>query len=375
MMSLAKTSSLKELQGFGRFEDLRTVLLSEPHRKHLDKPLAYWAMPTDRRLPLALLGRSLGELLDTPFEDISATPGVGEKKIRSLLQLLSRAAEGEPSPSSAEGSAQLDGGHRSAENAASNGFDPCQVSEVVWAQWRQTVVTRGLEHEPLGRFAPTLKHMTRVIWTRPLSDYTRLTLTEIRSLKTHGQKRVCAVLEVFYSIHQLLAAVGSQDQLVVRIVPRLIDAVETWVGRALQTPGVPGKVEIFERFTKPLLGQIRVDASRQIVRLAEERLGINGPMASVRLCARSAGLTRARVYQLLNEINDIVTVRWPLGRHQVHELRAKFLASADSADRGNPVDLEQFLAAVELFYPGARRGASGPLERIAGSTADEDEAA
>ena len=35
------------------------------------------------------------------------------------------------------------------------------------------------------------------------------------------------------------------------------------------------------------------------------------------------GLTRARVYQLLNEINDIMTVRWPNGRHQMYELREK----------------------------------------------------
>ena len=27
-----------------------------------------------------------------------------------------------------------------------------------------------------------------------------------------------------------------------------------------------------------------------------------------------------------------------------------------------PPNLEQFLAAVELFYPGSRRGAAGPLE-------------
>ena len=72
------------------------------------------------------------------------------------------------------------------------------------------------------------------------------------------------------------------------------------------------------------------------------------------------GLTRARVYQLLNEINDILTVRWPLGRHQVYELREKFQNEARQMDP--PPNLEQFLAAVELFYPGSRRGAAGPLE-------------
>ena len=88
------------------------------------------------------------------------------------------------------------------------------------------------------------------------------------------------------------------------------------------------------------------------------------------------GLTRARVYQLLNEINDIMIVRWPLGRHQVHELREKFhsetaeaergagcqpaLDAAGSAESDGAADLRQFDAAVELFYPGSRRGAFRP---------------
>jgi len=374
-MRPAKQASIEQVQVLSRYDSLRKILLSDSRRGHLDKPLAFWALPGDRRLPLALLGRTLGDLLNTPFEAISATPGIGDKKIRSLVTLLARAADTDPSQLPVDLTAKLRGGGNRAEQASSNGFDPAAVSEVVWAQWRQTVVRRGLEEEPLGRFAPTLKNMTRVIWTRPLGDYTRLTLAEIRGLKTHGQKRVRAVLEVFHAIHQLVAGMGSHDHLVVRIVPRLIDAVETWVGRTLQAPGAPGKVEIFERFTKPLLGQIRVDASRQIVKLAEERLGIHGPIISVRACARNAGLTRARVYQLLNEINDVITVRWPLGRHQVHELRAKLLSGTESGEQPAAPDLEQFWAAVELFYPTSRRGADGPRQQSARGAGDHDEAA
>ena len=111
--------------------------------------------------------------------------------------------------------------------------------------------------------------------------------------------------------------------------------------------------------------QVRIDASRQVVTLAESRLGIGGPLMSVRQAARSLGLTSARVYQLLNEVNDIMMVRWPTGRHQTHELREKFEAEEAQAGPLNSgaVDLAQFYAAVELFYPGSRRGASGPLER------------
>jgi hypothetical protein len=50
-----------------------------------------------------------------------------------------------------------------------------------------------------------------------------------------------------------------------------------------------------------------------------------------------------------------------MGRHQSHELRERFQAETADSDRA---DLRQFFAAVELFYPGSRRGAAGPIEQI-----------
>jgi len=203
--------------------------------------------------------------------------------------------------------------------------------------------------------------MTRVIWTKSLGDYVNYSLDEIRTMKTHGEKRVRAILNVFHSAHTLAANMGTQDHLIVRIVPKLIDRVEQWIGQVLQQPGVPSEEEIFENFVRPLLEQIRIDATEQIASLAESRLGISGPVTSVRQAARTMGLTRARVYQLLNEINDIMNVRWPDGRHQVYELRDKF--QTESAQTPDAADLKQFLAAIELFYPGCRRGAAGPLQQ------------
>jgi hypothetical protein len=362
-MRLRKTTSVEEVQLVSRFEGLRRILLAEKYADHLDKPLAYWALPTDRRLPLALLGRTLRDLLDTSFPDLAATPGIGQKKINSFVRLLARAADTDPAdlPS---GMLPLDDGAPDAaadgNGAATDGFDPSNISEIVWSQWRASVTRHGLECEKLGRFAPSLRNMTRVIWNMPLGAYTGLGLAEIRAMKTHGEKRVRAILEVFHAVHALVAQMGSQPHLVVRIVPRLIDQVDCWSGTTLQTAGIPAPQQIAENFTLPLLGQVRIDASEQIGRLAENRLGVSGSITSVRQVARSMGLTRARVYQLLNEINDIMAVRWPNGRHQVYELREKFLSEA--AHMTEPPDLSQFLAAVELFYPGARRGAAGPVE-------------
>ena len=66
-----------------------------------------------------------------------------------------------------------------------------------------------------------------------------------------------------------------------------------------------------------------------------------------------------------------MTVRWPMGRHQAYELREKFQREAAGMDA--PPNLDQFFAAVELFYPGSRRGAAGPLDHAEFEDEDQDE--
>ena len=257
MMKFSKTASVEELQVIGRFESLRKILTSEQYADHRKKPLAYWALPTDRRLPLAFLGRTLEDLLSTPFTELSNTPGIGQKKMCSFVKLLARAANTDPSelPTECARTARRRATPRQwGRRADGNGFNPSAISEVVWSQWRATVVNRGLGDENLGRFAPSLQHMTRVIWNTPLEAYVNYTLADMRALKTHGEKRIRAILEVFHSLHVVMANVGAQDHLVVRIVPRLIDEVEQWVGRALQTPGVPSQEEIYAHFVRPASG-------------------------------------------------------------------------------------------------------------------------
>ena len=74
---------------------------------------------------------------------------------------------------------------------------------------------------------------------------------------------------------------------------------------------------------------------------------------------------------------------------QAHELREKFRSEMAQAESGaasqsalcatgsdetdGAADLRQFHAAVELFYPGSRRGASGPVERAFEPAEEEGE--
>src|SRR5215472_628317 len=95
-MRMAKASTAEEFQLITSFEAVRKTLLADRFADRLEKPLAYWALPNDRRLPLAFLGRTIKDLLATPFEELSATPGIGQKKISPLVKLLSRATKDHP---------------------------------------------------------------------------------------------------------------------------------------------------------------------------------------------------------------------------------------------------------------------------------------
>src|SRR6478609_1444893 len=77
----------------GTYERFRKSLIERPDDGRLDKALSYWVLPTDRRLPIAFLDRSLRDLLSQPFEELISTPGVGHKKILGFFDLLKRASK------------------------------------------------------------------------------------------------------------------------------------------------------------------------------------------------------------------------------------------------------------------------------------------
>lgn len=348
-MKMNKVTSVEDYKIVSSFQSLRKTLLDDKFADRLEKPLAYWALPNDRRLPLAFLGRTIKDLLATPFEELSATPGIGQKKISSLVKLLSRATKDHP-PAVPFGLTEMNEKKLAAvEKPRRQGtsFDPSIVSEALWAQWQQTVVEHGLEREKLGRLAPTLQALPTVIWHTPLAHYVNHTVAEIRQLKTHGEKRVRVVLEVFYLAHEMLASAGTEHHLALRIVPKFIEPIESWIAQMLERPGLPSSEEVREHLTVPLLNQINIDAGPTIHELSEGRLGIDGPPQSVRQQAKRMGVTRARVYQLLEDCGRVMEVRWPDGEQLLAKLDAKFRGEATPHD-----DPRLFRASYELFFPG-----------------------
>ncbi|MCH8922043.1 MAG: hypothetical protein IIA67_02705 [Planctomycetes bacterium] len=346
-----RSKTVEEYKLVSSFERVRATLLEEQYADRLDRPLAYWALPNDRRLPLAFLGHSLRSLLETPFEELSSTPGIGHKKIGSLVKLLARATKDHPPempqeadrmvapqtvPSAAPASTAADGQQ----------FDPTMVSEALWMLWRDAVRDGGQQHEKLGRLAPSLQSLPTVIWHTPLGEYIDRTVSEIRNLKTHGEKRVRVILEVYYVVHEMLATAGSQDHLAIRLAPRFILPIEQWINGLLASERVPSEEQIERHFVRPMLEQIHVDAGPTIARLAEGRLGTDGTPQSVRQQSRRMAVTRARVYQLLDDCGKVMNVRWPEGRH----LLAALTAHLQTLEAGSD-ELRLYHAAIELFYP------------------------
>lgn len=347
-MRQVRSSALYEYRLEARFDTLREKLSTPNYAARRTRPLAFWAHPSDRRLPLAFMGRKIDELLKTPFDQLLATPGVGQKKISTLLTLLDRVAS-EEGESADEPAASLAAQVPVDREASTRGFDPASISESLWAQWRAAVVRHRLDSIPLGRLAPSLERLPRVLWNTPLGAYTHLTLDEIRHLKTHGTKRVAAVLEVFAAIHRVLGSVAGDGTLDVRIAPRFVPRVEGWLSAQLERTDPTTAEEVDEHFIAPLLEQVRIDAGPQIALLAERRLHGRGSQGSVRIAAREFGLTRARIYQLLADAGAVLHVRWPEGHHLVW-LAWEKLQSEQAAPA-----VAQFHAAAELFFP-ARAG-------------------
>jgi hypothetical protein len=350
-MRRSKTASAEDFTLMSSFEEVRIRLLEEKRPEELDRPLAYWALPSDRRLPYALLNCHVGALIQMSFNDLAATPGIGRKKIASLLMLLDRALHQEDGPRG--------NGVQETETVKDllkdDEFDLAKVSESRWETWCATVRKHGLQQETLGRMAPSLQELPTVIWNTPLSAYLNLSVSKIRHLKTHGDKRVRAVLEVFHTVHQLIGGIEGHRRLSIRLLPRFVAPLEHWISEELQDGEVPSVQEIRQNLVLPMLNQIQIDAGDTVHRLAAGRLGVEAPPESVRHQSDRLGVTRARVYQLLEACAQVMAVRWPEGKWQLSILGRKFAGLPAKDERALLFQETRLLMFPERFRAATRQ--------------------
>jgi hypothetical protein len=362
------------------FARLREQLGQSQFSERIDRPLAYWALASDRRLPLALIDRTAREILATAFDELHDTPGIGPKKLTMLVCLLERVAQSDvPAGENdwpvgendwfANGTAHGNGraaSPMSSTNASASlcgtssygGTGPADVSEAFWSQWRTTLTSHGLGNESLGRFATSLQDLPRVLWRTPLRVYAALSLAEIRSLKAHGEKRVGEVLAVFRNLHGILSRAEACPHLAARILPGFVARIESWFAertgdrqsptdfRQVDVASVTDltSTELYESWVATLLEQLRIDGGEGVVQVVECRLR---PLElSVQQTARRLGLTRGRVYETLADVETILSVRWPEGHSFTDALADELKRQTADEDALALVD-----SARQVFFP------------------------
>jgi hypothetical protein len=307
-----------------RFDEISQLLRDSRFASRCEKPIGYWALTGDRRLPYALLERTVGDIVASSFKDLSQTPAIGKKKMAALVMLLERVVdERQPVPAKIPQEVFVSQDDR---------FAPEAVSESHWEAWRDTVRRHQLAGEPLGRLAPSLRSLPTVIWTMPLSTYIEMPLGQLRRLKTHGDKRVRSVLEIFFFIHQVLSNVNPPRHIVTQLRPSFVIAIEQWIVDAIRREDSLTIQEFRHGLVLPLLNQIEADSDEEIGRLMAGRLGIDAAPESVIEQAERLGVTRARVYQLLELATQIINVRWPEGTWQLAALSERFELRSESEE-------------------------------------------
>ena len=343
-----KAASNDQYRLIGTYERLRRSLLEMPCDGRLEKALSYWVLPTDRRLPIAFLDRSLDDLLKHTLNDLMETPGVGNKKILGFFQLLRRVAKADPNKEPF-GLVEESASHASLpvphnESGDHSCFEASGVSEALWATWCETIRRSDMVEHHLGRLAPSLRSLPTVIWRTPLSAYVDLSLTEIRQLRTHGEKRVHAIMEVFCTVYEAVSTAALHENLDIEVVPRFVPCLSRWLTANPWHETPPSLLDVRERVVQPLLHQIEIDLDETVAALAAERVRVDQDAPSVKAQADALGVTRARVYQLLEDCGKVMDVRWPEGRWLLAPLLASSLKrSSDAAALLGRI--------IELFYP------------------------
>lgn len=358
---MSSTAAVEQYRYASSFQELQKTLSKNRNDGDLDKSLAYWVLPSDRRLPQAFLGRTLRDVLATPFDELAATPGVGQKKIKAFLRLLSRIAKRQPA---APDPAMIGDGEKRTNGRASrgaNGFDPACVSEEAWSEWREAIRNSSAAREPLGRLAPSLQSLPSVIWETPLEWYLDRSLAEIRDLKTHGEKRVRVILEIMHGVHEFVLRMPPKAHLTARLSPAFVARLDGWIQRAAAEPAQVTADGVRHGLFAPIVEQVAIDCGATIARILENRLPMRAMAEPVNKLAKRLGVTRARVYQLLEEGQHALKIRWPTGSCQLKQL-TKRLAQQEPWPDGLPL----LQCGIEVLYPDAAALAAAAEDRLSG---------
>ena len=120
-------------------------------------------------------------------------------------------------------------------------------------------------------------------------------------------------MEVFCTVHEALSTAALHENLDLELSPRFVPPLTRWLTEIVWDEELPPAAELHRRVVGPLIHQAEIDLGQQVAQLASDRLRLDNDAPSVKQQAESLGVTRARVYQLLEDCAKVMDVRWPEG--------------------------------------------------------------
>jgi len=228
--------------------------------------------------------------------------------------------------------------------------DWSQVSDLVWQSWGATIKASGLGSELLGRVALALNEVPTVIWDKKLLEYCGVPISDLRSRRTHGEKRVQAIVGALQSAQTLITAAAGGTKLTRLRLP-LFEQLEQWSNREWTRAKSPTYEWVAASFLEPQLKQLAKDLPELTYSVLIDRLGWHCTPKSVLQISLELDLTRARVYQHLEMIAKVMKLRWPEGEAIWNKWNERLREAAGWTVTPASGPRFSYYMATQLFYP------------------------
>lgn len=328
-----------------RHQSLRRAL-RQTARNRLEMPLSYWVWSEDRGVPLPLVRRTVGDLLEAEFDSLTRVPGVGVTKLAKLMDLLERVRAGDPQTAEA-----------TAARAALRTHSAPPEAKRRAAQWAvdcRTILEAGLADRTLGLLVDSLGRLSRSLWDAPLGQFMQQTYDSLQSIPYFGKRRVETVVGLVNQTAERARA-ATRDLTIVDWHPSRIQAMETWLRDQLDLPVSarrPPLDELRQGLVSPLIEQLEIDLGPRAATIAGydwsltvHRLQPVRASRRPRAPAEIAAISRPRLFQLREELRRACAVRWPHGERLLAEL-----AGSLSRRRGNEPAPEAVKTLMQDFF-------------------------
>ncbi len=338
-----------------RFEAVWTRLSAVTDEKLLGRRFSSLIMPRDRHLPRSLFDLTLRDIIGMNFLELMALPSLGAGRLGHALIVLERVLQ-EPPPFPEPVQAVRESPGLSSDPVWS-GLDFEDFPPALWSAWGEAIRAHRLEHDPLGRYAPSLRELSSAQWSVPVGFYLGMGLGDLRRTAGLGPSRLTEILRVYEALIRAIGPRVPEGPLRLRPVHRSISEAVRFCDSLVGAWPEDGEVELVPGLFGPLFDLLENDGGVEIADIVRRRIGVDGPAETLDQIAKPAGVTRERIRQLALRAAEIMRVRWPEGRFRFEEVKARFQSAGCSEAQARLIEA----AAGEFF---GKQTAATPLAAI-----------